>query len=150
MPTPQTIPIRLRLQFVAVSAAEIRRLGSEAAVNVLSGDLQDPVSTWMYDGDLAEEPVIRNLEAIGNHALERSMQVRRNAPSREPWGKMMITPAGVDLAGMYYTLTEAGYYIPVPHGLIKEPLIRELNEKGTLAMRYELPPEPGTSVTYYV
>jgi hypothetical protein len=144
-PEPPNLPL---LRFEAVPAARLAYLGSAYALNVLSGPLVRPRSTWLVHGEMIERPMLDPLGRIGYHAMSRGK--RKNVPSKDGWGEMRIVAEDIGLEEMHYTLTDAGYYIPVPRKLIKEPLIRELNEKGTLAMRYEEPPPPGTTYTHWL
>ncbi len=141
IPTPVT-------RFHPVTAATLLHFGCEAAIFVMTGDLVNPAQLWLYDGDAVDESVVRKMEAIGQHAHDRSQ--RRNAPS-DGWGEMMIVPDSyISPDEMHYTLTPAGYLIPVPRKLVRPRLIHDLNEMGTQAMRYVAPPPPGSSVTYYM
>jgi hypothetical protein len=137
-----------KLRFKRVSAAKLARISEASVYNWLDGDPLHPLSMWMIDGEQSEPYVEQPLEIIGLHSMLESR--RRRVPTTDPWGELKIYEDDITPKEMHWRKTPDGIYIPVPYGSIKEPLRIQLSEAGTLALRYEHQPPPGTHIIRWV
>lgn len=122
----------MHVRFTPV-AARILPIGHVAASELLG-----EVALWKISAahvDLRDAQVIERLDEVGSDA-SRVLAPRPRENPTAPWGELRIEEHDIELRDMSWTLTEAGFLIRMPAGLLTARLRAEIEVIGTEQMRF--------------
>lgn len=121
---PRDLPPRL----VAASA----HIGIDALWKISDDDI-----------DLRDPRFLDRLNAVGTAASQLLTALPRDTRTA-PWGRVQIVPGDIAVTDTSWDLTDAGYLIHVPRGLLTETLQAQISGIGTDQLRWFDPPTRDT------
>ncbi|GAB1823530.1 hypothetical protein [Herbidospora sp. RD11066] len=94
-------------------------------------------STWLVDETLISRELAARLTRIGGPAVARLVDLA--VPADTPFGVLRIEREDMAVREVEWSLTSAGFYIPVPKSAIRERLVDQIIEVGTDRMKLFAP-----------